>query len=45
MRLENSAKQNNQGLVVILGGAKEDKLKNEGVLIENGKVNKVCVIL
>ncbi|MFA6184690.1 MAG: phosphoglycerate kinase [Candidatus Shapirobacteria bacterium] len=30
--LENSAKQNNKGLVVILGGVKEDKLKNLGEL-------------
>ena len=26
--LENSAEQNNKGLVIVLGGAKEDKLKN-----------------
>lgn len=32
--LENSAKQNNEGLVVVLGGAKEDKLKYLNELTE-----------
>ena len=48
--LEDSAKQNNQGLVVVLGGAKEDKLKYLSELTEKadyiligGKLPKILI--